>query len=379
MTSGARAAGRRWSGRRVAALVLLLAAPAAGRASDLDDPLPIRSQLPFHLLFLDQTPAAASILPRGAARIEVSAAYESTLAATGDLIRVLRADTTGMYGGRVSQDLLEMVAAGTPGQTAFVLDGETLRALVRAAWGAATGLELGVEVPLLRHGAGVMDSAIDWYHARFNFPDGGRPAFRRDLYQAGYVGDGESFLLTRGSSGIGDVVLSAKGSLLKDRRSEPWLSGSIAVKLPTGDPDRLLGSGSADVGARLHLSRRFGRTRLHGGYGWTAPGTWDLAPGLPIRNTRSAFAAVLFSPRPRTALALQILRSSGPLPYRPGTDLGRATMEIAAGIRHRRPGGLLIEAAFLENLNRDYNAPDVGFYFGIVLPDPFRSGTGSAP
>jgi hypothetical protein len=336
----------------------------------MDEPLPVRSQLPFHLLFLDQPPASASILPRGAARIQIGAAYENTLAATDDLIRVLRADATDMYEGRATPDLLASVAAGTPGGTAFVLDGETLRATVRASWGAAPWLELGAEVPFLRHGAGMMDSAIDWYHDRFNFPDGGRPAFRRDLYQAGYVGDGEAFLLTRGGSGIGDIVVSAKARLLGAHGAEPWLSGSIAYKLPTGDPDRLMGSGSADVGAALHLSRRAGRARWHGGYAWTAPGDWDLAPGLPIRNTRSAFAALVFAPGPRTALAIQVLRSSGPFPYRSGSDLGRATMEIAAGVRRRLPGGLLLEAAILENLNRDYNAPDFGFFLGVVILPP---------
>lgn len=354
----------------VTALAFLLA--GTGRADSLDDPLPVRSQLPFHLLFLDQTPVSAALLPLGETRIRAHLAYENTLVATDALISVLQADTAGMYGGQVTQDLLDAVAAATPGDTAFVLDGETLRAVVAASWGAADGLELGIEIPVLSHGAGFMDSAIDWYHERFHFPDGGRPAFRRDRYHAGYAGDGERFLITDGSSGLGDVVLSARAVLGRDRHAEPWLSGSIALKLPTGDPDRLLGSGSADAGARLHLSRRFGRSRLHGGYGWTRTGGWDLAPGLPIRDTRSTFAAWVFVPRPRTAFAVQVLRSTGPFPYRSGSDLGKTSMEIAAGVRHRLAGGLTLEYALLENLNRDHNAPDVGVYFGVVLkgPDP---------
>jgi hypothetical protein len=363
-----------------AAIVLCLAASGAGGAlpaaepdPGADAPLPIRGQLPFHLLFLDQTPAGASVLPRGDRRLLVHASYESTFAATDDLIRILREDTDGTHGGAVTLELLEMVAEATPGETAFVLDGETLRAVVSVSWGAAPGVEIGIEIPLLRHGGGFLDPAIDWYHDRFGFPEGGRPAFDQGLFHAGYVGDGDGFLLTDGASGLGDIVVSAKAGFLKTPDAKAWLSGSVAVKLPTGDPDRLLGSGSADVGARLHVTRRLGRNTVHGGYGWSRIGGWDLLPDLPIRDARTAFVSWVFASRPRTYVAVQVLRFRGPFPYRSGSDLGRASTEIALGLRHRLPGGALLEYALLENVGHDFNTPDVGGFFGIRLPlDPSR-------
>jgi hypothetical protein len=375
-TRGARAGTTRGAraGARAATIALCLAASgavatlsSAAPDPEIDGPLPIRGQLPFHLLFLDPAPSGASLLPGGRWRLLAHTSYESTLAATDELIRVLRQDTDGTYGGAVTLALLEMVAQDTSGETAFVLDGETLRAVLGASWGAAPGLEIGIEVPLLRHGGGFLDPAIDWYHDRFGFSDGGRAAFDQGLFHAGYVGDGGGFLLTGGSSGLGDIVLSAKAALLRGRGSTPWLSGSVAVKLPTGDPDRLLGSGSTDVGARLHVTRRLGRNTVHGGYGWSRLGGWDLLPDLPLRDPRTMFASWVFVPRPRTAIAVQVLRSSGPFPYRAGSDLGRASMEIAVGFRHRLPGGAVLEYAFLENLNRDHNSPDVGAFLGVRL------------
>ena len=53
---------------------------------------------------------------------------------------------------------------------------------------------------------------------------------------------------TSGAIGIGDIALSAKALLREEGELAPAIAGRFALKLPTGDEDRALGSGEVDVG-----------------------------------------------------------------------------------------------------------------------------------
>jgi hypothetical protein len=346
---------------------MLLGLQGPARSAEPDDPLPLRNQLPLNLVFLDQKPASGGVLPAGRTRASVTLAYESTFAASDDLVQLFRRDRFATYGGEVTLPLLESVAAGSPGRTAFVLDGETMRVVLDAGIGVGSRFEVGAEVPLISHSGGFLDSAIDSYHDRFNLPDGGRTAFARDRFRAGYIGDGESIFFDRGTAGIGlgDIVLTGKALLLRGRRSTPTISASFSVKLPTGDPDRLRGSGGTDYGASLHLTGRVGKSSLHGTFGYAFLGRWKIAPGLPLRNPRSQGATYAYAATSESHLLVQFLRSTGPFRYRSGSDIGRVAMEIAVGFRHRVGGDLHLEWAVLENLSRSLNTPDVGLFLGL--------------
>lgn len=63
-------------------------------------------------------------------------------------------------------------------------------------------------------------------------------------------------------SGLGDIVARAGYVLVPERESGLSLNGSLAVKLPTADEAKGLGTGKADVGATLRLGQRLGRVRL---------------------------------------------------------------------------------------------------------------------
>jgi len=114
----------------------------------------------------------------------------------------------------------------------------------------------------------------------------------------------------------------------------------------------------------VQVSKGLGRSFLHGGFAHSVIGEWALAPNLPLRAARSLSATYGFSITPDAALIVQILRSRGPLPLRLGGDLGRASMEIAIGVRHHRPSmGGEITWAIIENLTPLHNTPDVGLFF----------------
>ncbi len=361
--------------------VVALLTPDTIAASRRDDPYPLRNQFPLHLIFLDQTPRSARLLSHGERRLTVHTTYENTQGGTDALINAFIIDNFQTLNGFVTQPILEMAAAANPEGTAFYVDGETMRTVIDFALGMNERFEFDVEIPFLMHTGGFLDSIIDEYHEALSLPDGGRPGFQRDRYANGYVTPGTSVFVEGGRDGIrlGDIVLTGRTALVKAGEGHPAISLSLSAKLPTGDADRLDGSGSADYGAAIEVSGRVGRSSLHAGYAYTKIGSWDLAPDLNPRNSRSLFGTWVFSATPRTALIAQLLRTRGPFEQTAGNDLGRATTEIAFGMRHGTGEGLLFDWALIENLDNQFSAPDIGAFLGLTLPIGGSRGAARTP
>lgn len=355
--------------------------PGPIAASRQDDPYPLRNQLPLHLVFLDQTPRGARLLDRGEHRLSVHSTYENTQVGTDALINLFLVDDFQTLNGKVTRPILEAAAAANPEGTAFYIDGETSRTVIDFALGLGERFELDLEIPFLMHTGGFLDSIIDEYHEALDFPEGGRPGIQRDRYVNGYVTGGTSVFVEGGRDGIrqGDIVLSGRTALVKAVKGRPAVTFSVSAKLPTGDSDRLDGSGSADYGAAIAISGQAGRSSLHGGYAYTKVGTWKLAPELHLRNSRSLFGTWVFRATPRSALIVQLLRTRGPFEQTAGNDLGRATTEIAFGMRHGTGEGLLFDWAFIENLDNKFNSPDIGAFLGLTVPIGRRGGGGGIP
>ena len=128
----------------------------------------------------------------------------------------------------------------------LIFDGETIRALVDIRYGLLPGIELGIELPYVSHRAGRLDSLIDTWHDIFNLPEGARDNRPTDELEFSYRdGAVERLRFTDGTRGIGDVRLYAGVDLASTEKHRRALR--ISAKLPTGDADKLLGSGGTDV------------------------------------------------------------------------------------------------------------------------------------
>lgn len=160
-------------------------------------------------------------------------------------------------------------------------DGETSRASLFFNYGIAPNWEFGLEVPLISHNTGIFDSFIEGWHDAFGLPQNGRKDTPRRQLDYTYERNGSSPELDMGDTGtgIGDLSLHLGYQLIADspgnRRA---LSLRAGVKLPTGDSDRLRGSGATDVHLRLALTdaESLGRYNLtlfaSGGILWLAEG-----------------------------------------------------------------------------------------------------------
>jgi len=201
-------------------------------------------------------------------------AGEATLLDGGGTEAVLAAD--------IASNFTENDTAGE----SIVLDGETYRYELALRLGLGKGFEIGLAVPYLAHREGYLDSFISSWHKTFNLPGGGRESAPEDRLLYRYERDGKELLrLDEETEGLGDIRLEGGWQILRSRdekRRALALRGSL--KLPTGDEDRLLGSGSTDLALWLSgtdaslLSS--GRLTLYGAAGLLYLTDGDLLPDL---------------------------------------------------------------------------------------------------
>ncbi len=93
----------------------------------------------------------------------------------------------------------------------------------------------------------------------------------------------------RKESGIGDMVLQGEYYLMTGTATRPWVIGLMRVKLPTGDDERGLGTGAADIEAGVGLIQRFGNLDVLGDAGYTWVGSTSA---FDLRNVLRLGAGV---------------------------------------------------------------------------------------
>jgi hypothetical protein len=127
------------------------------------------------------------------------------------------------------------------------LDGETYRARLIWRRGLASGWQIGAELPLIAHHNGVIDNFIEDWHDLFGFSNRDRDPWPKNRLLYHYEKDGTTLSeLSSGANGVGDLRLIASKQL-GNIRSDSVLALHASLKLPTGDADKLMGSGATDL------------------------------------------------------------------------------------------------------------------------------------
>ena len=165
-----------------------------------------------------------------------------------------------------------------PGVEQVYLDAESTRVDLRMVRGLRDKWEVGVEVPFVQHSGGYLDQLIIDWHDWFNLPQNGRDLTAKDRVNLAYTSSDGGFSITDDVSGISDIQLFTGYQLHRSANVKTALRGFL--KLPSGDSDDLLGSGSVDAGVSLHHSRRLGKRWGIGGWiGASYLGRSDILPG----------------------------------------------------------------------------------------------------
>lgn len=103
---------------------------------------------------------------------------------------------------------------------------------------------------------------------------------------------------SRTEAGLGDVVLQGEYYLRTGTESSPWVIGLLRLKAPTGDEDRGLGTGAADLETGVGLIQRHGPVNWLADVGYTWVGSsseFDLRDVLRV----GAGVAISFGPNDR--------------------------------------------------------------------------------
>jgi hypothetical protein len=246
-------------------------------------PIPIRDSLPFNLLFLQFTPETADTLPARANR------YDLQLNVINNLL----------------------IPDPHLGATVYIHD-EYQQLKFAWRYGIDARTEVGLFVPLEWRDGGFLGGIISGYHSFFGLPAnsddspaGGNsyPTYESKLQVVDASG---KTLVNQGNAfGLGETVLTIKHTLTRTI-SRSALALRLGVKLPTGNPTLLLGSGSFDAGltadARYNIGRDFS---LYGNLGYVMLGRAGRVPGSRP-NTVETLLGVEYHPNHRDSFTLQV-------------------------------------------------------------------------
>jgi hypothetical protein len=328
--------GRYRRGSLLAALGLLMVLATGIRARADFGPLQTTNRLPLHLLFLKPRPVPADVPTRGDLEATLAAEYSNTF-----------------FDHRNDRwDVL--------------MDMEMLVTEVSLVYGLTSRSALRLNLPFVSTGGGFLDGFLGNYHDAIGVGNYGREQRPENDYAYRVTKDGLPWIQGEQETlQLTDITVSAQYQLMKARGSLK-MSGSLmmSLKLPTGNPDRGLGSGAFDFGVYMPM-------------GWSAaPWSLYLMPGAAIindphtrgarisaRNSYALFGGVGYDYSARTTWLVQLNYYTSPIEKTGLEDLDRGALELDVGFHRLLAENLLMEFAFAEDLTRAL--PDFNLRLGL--------------
>lgn len=276
----------------------------------------------------------------------------------------------GMRGGELSEvpeltlntEVANVFTSDVNATSYGFFDGETT--VITGAYKRPLGrrFEIGLEVPYVIQHGGELDPLIDDFHELFGFPQGGRQNAPRNKIDYVIRSGGKTYVDFQDSEeALGDIRLTGGYQWL----SEPGraLALRAVVKLATGDPDKLTGSGAADAALWLDYTDRcwlapLGLT-LTLGAGVLVMGDGDIVPDDQERTAGFGHFGLGLPLSQRWSLLAQLDGHTKLIDT--GLDqVSGAGLQGTVGVRFQAPKTFWGEFSLSEDLIGD-SSPDVVF------------------
>ncbi len=271
-------------------------------------------------------------------------------------------------GGRSGLDVAvgignHYVLAGD-GWEELLIDGETWRLDLRYRRRFGDNWSVRIGVPWMRHSGGFLDATIDAWHGTFNLPDGNRDLRAANELLYLYKSGGRNrYLFDQTRHGVGDVRIDVSRAVGAGENATLMAS----LKVPTGDPDALTGSGATD----LALSFLIRHPRFVGG----APagvywGAGALRPGRSevfslVSRKWVAFGVVGAAWRPWRHVGFKFQLDMHSNYFSSSLDeLGSSALQASVGGWWESESGRTLTLALSEDLIVK-SAPDFGIHVGV--------------
>jgi len=245
----------------------------------------------------------------------------------------------------------------------LIVDAEIREARVTVGRSWPSGFATQLQLPYRYTGGGVLDDAIDGWHDFFSLPQGARPTMPRDRIRIAYQRAGATLIDVDSSlSGLADASLDFGYSLRSTNKTAAaaWLS----VKVPSGDADRLTGSGATDVSLSIAGEQRLNEDwSLFGQANITRLGDGDRLAALQRDVVWSGFAGVGWRAWRGLQLKAQIDAHSSVFEDSDLDFLGDAVV-LSFGGDYRFESGWRFDVAVSEDIAVE-SSSDVVFVFGL--------------
>ncbi len=260
------------------------------------------------------------------------------------------------------------------GDESLMLDGETQTLTIRMQKRFSSRVQLGIEIPWLQHSGGYLDGVIDSWHDLLGLPEGIRPQTPDNDLMYVYEKNGvQVFQLNERKSGLGDIQIAMGldlGALGKSGSSSylnriPWKL-AVNLKVPTGDVEKLTGSGNVDVAAGVGV-RSPGGSRLAWwlDMGLVWPGDVDIA-GLDSSGQIYYYnSAVAWRLLANLDLLLQLAGHTA-LYQANITMLGEPSLQLGIGAMWHVSDKYAMRFGFFEDLRAE-SAPDFGIEMAFIF------------
>ena len=215
----------------------------------------LKRTLPLLLLLLTSFPASADsldIVPfQTGNRAPMTQIFGLPTPGTAILLE------SGQTATELGLDTAQNFSKNTSDDEVSFFDGETYRLNLSLRRGLLPRLEAGIEIPYLWHRGGFLDGFIEGFHDTFGLPQNARDNHPRDQLRYSYIRNGkQEVLVDENTEGLGDIRLRAAWQISRSEAGPPRGTAlHAALKLPTGDSDDLLGSGSTDLALWLSGTR----------------------------------------------------------------------------------------------------------------------------
>lgn len=246
---------------------------------------------------------------------------------------------------------------------ALIVDAETREARVTIGRSWSSGFAAQLELPYRYTGGGVLDEVIDGWHELFSLPQGARATMPTDRVRIVYERAGATLIdIDSSAAGLADASLDFGYSLHSTTATAvaAWLS----VKLPTGDADRLTGTGATDVSLALAGERELSKDwSVFGQAGVTWLGDGDRLPAQQRDVVWSGFAGVGWRAWRGLELKAQLDAHTAVFEDTDLDFLGDALV-LTVGGDYRFESGWRLDVAVSEDIAVE-SASDVVFVFGL--------------
>ncbi len=305
-------------------------------------PLRLVNLNPFHLLYGVPVSSGTRVMPEGAK--EVVASF----------------------------DMASHMRAGRTGGERVVMDGETYRQALSVRQGLGNGWEYFLEIPVVAHSGGVFDGFIEGWHDAFGLPQGERDKAPRDRLSFLYTDGGRSRAdVGRDVLSLGDASLGVGHALASPLFPNDGMAVRAMVKLPTGDPGSLTGSGSFSVSAWAETSGAFPGSGVS--RSWLYAATLGALTGAAPqgraetggRNIAFGRLGVTWRALEDLHLTVQVDAHSSPYGASGLAELSDTAVILGMGGTLRLTERLVIDAAVTEDDGIGQSAPDIGLHLAL--------------